>query len=239
MEEYKKKAQEFVEKAVAKSNFYVTVHSSTHSGKSVLQKIFTKSGRFKSLFETGTGSGSISTWSRARCEDKLFGLGEEGMNKEIRPIYGYWTHGENGIINAEGEIPPPNFVNIYGDVNVEVKRDVAMKKATITFHDSLGEESTSTATPAAKPHFTSLGMTDAIDLGKSLSSKSTSYNPWSYVETQYHNQLGLSDVTKVHMSPEAFPGDRRAKMGRLTSAVNSMTEFAAETGNKEIKIEIF
>jgi hypothetical protein len=42
------------------------------------------------------------------------------------------------------------------------------------------------------------------------------------------------------MTAEAFGSDeRREKLKKLTYAINNMTKFAAETGTKDINIEIF
>jgi 8-oxo-dGTP pyrophosphatase MutT (NUDIX family) len=249
VEEYKKQAQQVIEQAVSRSNFFITVHSQPSSGdKSILEKIFTKNGRFKSQFETDSSMGSHNPEARSRTEHEYFGFKNEVRHdRDKRPVYGYWSPNGNGVINSKGTIPPPNRVSQYGDVNVEIKREVAMKKATITFKDSLGSSYEITASPAAKPHFTSY-YGDVLSYLKpklSSGSESTNFSEDNYVEAQYHNQLNLSDVKTVHMTHEAFEVYRADKerrsmqMKKLTYAINNMTKFAAETGTKDINIEIF
>ena len=180
-------------------------------------------GRWKSQFETAKSDGTLDPSYRARQESGMFAFNEDiipdqigaereqprhyldrlssealDVSKEKRPIYGYFSDGEHGAINSSGTIPPPNYVDIYGTINVKIKRDRALKKATLTFHDSLLPGRLWPPTPASKPHFASL-RTLYLTL-ESL--KRSSIVNWgeSYTEVQFHGQLTMDDVESIHLS---------------------------------------
>jgi hypothetical protein len=227
-EEYLQFFQDKVDEAVAISDAYIAVHSND-----VLEKIISSGGRFKTLFETRTGSGSTDRDSRARTEESLFGFNEDiDYDVENRPVYGYSSSNKNGVINDEGVIPPVNTVHHYGDISFKVKHDVGRKKATITRDDSLG--SYFTPSPLAKPHFTTFFKDDPKTLlrkakeGKLLSDG-------SYTELQYHGKLSLSDMESVHISLNSVKGGYSG----LSDTINKIKDFAVEHGNKDIRLEIF
>lgn len=134
-------------------------------------------------------------------------------NKEKRPIYGYFSDEKNGAINKEGAIPPPTNVLQYGPINVKIKKERALKKATVTFQDSLDHSDEFPPSPAAKPHFTSTSLiyaynvcrvgdqegVDKVDLDNRKTK--TSVQRYGYTEAQYHGGLTMDDVESIHISP--------------------------------------
>ncbi|MDO8499989.1 MAG: hypothetical protein Q7S66_05055 [bacterium] len=221
VEEFKAKLQAKVEEMVGRAEFFRA------TPLDVLEKIMNVDGRWKNQFETATSNGTLDPNFRAIKEIKMFGFNKTESpvaltdlsqydseltlklpkkvlekDKEKRPIYGYFSDDEHGgINNRNGKIPPPTFVDMYGRVNFKIKKERALKKATITFHDSLGPGSDWPPTPAAKPHFTSFRLSH---YGGSVleTLKGPSIVNWgeSYTEVQYHGQLTMDDVESIHIS---------------------------------------
>ncbi len=222
VEEFKARLQAKIEDMVERANFF----RATQFG--VLDKIMNVDGRWKSQFETGTSQGCLDPRYRAAREMRMFGFNktkdlemptatydanvpEESLtaNKERRPIYGYFSDEEHGAINYQGKIPPPTNVSQYGTVNFKMKKERALRKSTITFHDSLGADDWP-PTPAAKPHFTSFRL--SYSGGRILNElKGPSIANWneSYTEVQYHGGLTMDDVESIHVSTHngVYPED--------------------------------
>lgn len=221
VEEFKARLQTKIEDMVERADFF----RATQPG--VLEKIMNVDDRWKSQFETGTSQGSLNPRYRAVAEMRMFGfnkdkaptpddiygdrLSEEVLteNKERRPIYGYFSDEEHGAINYQGKIPPPTNVSQYGTINFKIKKERALRKSTLTFHDSLGADDWP-PTPAAKPHFTSFRL--SYSSGRILNElKSPSVVNWneSYTEVQYHGGLTMEDVESIHISTHngLYPGD--------------------------------
>ena len=218
IEEFKARLQAKIEEMVRQSNFFRATNFD------VLEMVMGVDGRWKSQFETGRSNGRLDPQYRARQEMAMFGFnridGGDGFSgdygeylssrvletsREKRPIYGYFSDDEHGGINRyDGKIPPPTIVSQYGQINFKIKRERALEKATITFHDSLGVGSGWPPTPAARPHFTSFNL-DYIhsypDNVLTHLSRSSIVN-WgqSYTEVQYHGQLTMDDVESIHVS---------------------------------------
>lgn len=192
VEEYKGLLQQKVESFLGSSDFFRATDID------VLDTILNDSKRFKSQFETKTSHGSLSPESRASVEKTYFGFNpSKYVDKEKRPIYGYFSDNKNGVQNEKGEIPPRNHVSHYGQVTVKLKRDRALKKATVTFYDSLGYSEEMAATPASYPHFTSFKITNYHD---PLTETSVSRRS-NYVEAQYHGQLTVDDIDSIVVTP--------------------------------------
>jgi len=246
IEDYKQELQSCVEKLVSNCELFRATHtdpSSAAGGIDVLDAVFNKDGRFKSLFEVNNSDGSPAPEWRSKTENSYFGYKDEvNFDKEHRPIYGYFTSDSNGIINSKGEIPPPNNVEQYGDTSIKIKKEVAMRKATICFRDSLGQDRHIACTPFAKPHFTSFifdlkTAREMLDYGKGKV-----YSRGSYVEAQYHNQLTIDDIESVHISTELYKykyGDSPVVWNRVNNTINNMIKFAAKHGRSDIKIKVF
>jgi 8-oxo-dGTP pyrophosphatase MutT (NUDIX family) len=191
-EEYKAKLQSKIETLVNKCDFFRATDIS------VLDNIINVDKRFKSQFETGTSHGSLSPDSRGRAENRYFGFkNDKEHSKTTRCIYGYFTDNSNGVLNGEGEIPPPCSVSCYGAVTVKMKREIAIKKATVCFRDSLSASSRIACTPAALPHFTSFDLSNEDPLDRTDLNSSSD----NYVECQYHNQFTVDDIESIHISP--------------------------------------
>jgi len=195
IEELKELLQTKIESIVGQSEFF----RATDIG--VLEKIMNADGRWKSQFETNTSGGSLNPAFRAQAENKMFGFSTDlENNKEKRPIYGYFSDEEHGAINYEGKIPPINNVSGYGAINIKLKKENVLKKATLTFQDSLDINVSWPPTPATKPHFTSFSWYGG---GKMLNEFTrSSMTNWGahYDEVQYHNQLTMADVEAVYVS---------------------------------------
>ena len=211
VEEFKARFQAKIEDMVERADFF----RATQLG--VLEKIMNVDGRWKSQFETGTSQGTLDPSFRAASEMRMFGFNKINMpittygaevpeavlqdNKERRPIYGYFSDEEHGAINSYGKIPPPTNVHWFGTINVKIKKEKALKKATLTFHDSLSSSNDWPPTPAAKPHFTSFRF--SYSGGRILNElRGPSVTNWneSYTEVQYHDGLTMDDVESIHVS---------------------------------------
>lgn len=238
VEEYKQKLQDLVEELVEKSECFTALHSG-----SVMRSIFSKNGRFKSQFETGTSRGALSPSYRAETEYEYFGFPDDiEEDKEFRPIYGYPTPSPNGVINEKGTIPPPVETKQYGDVYAKVNQNARNRKTTITFMDSLGRGDRMVASPMSKPHFTSLPMVTGDPL-KELENikKKGSYNigTYGYAECQFHNKLELSDIESIHIGINNFKSGDSIDFVKLNNIINTFKDFVAETSKKEIDIKLF
>ncbi len=214
VEEFKVELQKKIEAIVGESNFFRA------TSVFVLDKVLNEDGRFKSQFETNHSDGCLNQSYRAQAEVLMFAFnGRKGVdyssghrgegipdevvdeNKENRPIYGYFSNNEYGVINYDGEIPPPNSVDAYGKITVKIKRERALQKTTIAFQDSLSPKDEWPPTPASKPHFTSFrisGYVENILASLEKSSKVT----WgaSYTEAQFHGQLKFEDIEAIYIS---------------------------------------
>jgi hypothetical protein len=221
VEEFKSRLQAKIEELVGRSEFFRA------TGVSVLSNVMLGDYRWKSQFETDTSDGTLDPQYRTCQEMAMFGfniLENSGLllkntwegrnkiptnaieaNKEKRPIYGYFSDEEHGVINDEGKVPPPSTVCYYGRINFKIKKDVAVRKATITFHDSLSPGKECPPTPAIKPHFSSLNLREITDIKLFLSpecstSKITRFTCSSYTEVQYHGGLSMNDVEAIYIS---------------------------------------
>ena len=110
--------------------------------------------------------------------------------------------------------------------------------SSITFSDSLGKDNSMSATPASHPHFTSL---DTYYLKRGYSNLERMANNKvdsdglgsSYVETQYHNQLRLDDIKKIHIGVDQY-----SSMYDLTATINEINAAVAKVG-KHTPLDIF
>lgn len=221
VEEFKVRLQAKIEDMVEKAQFFRATNIN------VLERVIITDGRWKSQFETATSNGTLDPAFRAAKEIQMFGFNQaeaslvdldlvsgwdrvQGVSMEVlekdkerRPIYGYFSDEEHGAINHEGKIPPPTSVETYGTVNFKIKKDRALKKATVTFHDSLGPGSDWPPTPAIKPHFTSFKISYAGHrFLEELRGPSVVNWGGSYTEVQYHGQLTMDDVEDIYVSAQ-------------------------------------
>lgn len=228
--EYKKRLQDHIEKLMSESEYF------RMTDINILDKILVDHGRFKTLFETGTSHGSTSTSARSSAEKEYFAF-PKTYDKEKRPVYGYCSNNTNGINNSELTTPPRNQASQYGQVTIKIKKDVALKKATVCFKDSLGYEGGMAATPVAKPHFTSFYINggDPLSKDKYDGIESTGKRN-TYTEIQYHNQLTFNDIESVHMSinePSGYSGP--SDISRHVERLNKTIEIGRKT-NVPIKL---
>lgn len=204
VEEAKRHLQKKIEDMVSRSEFFRATRLE------ILEKIMNVDERWKSQFETGTSQGTLDPRYRMEQEKSMFGF-EDNLekNKHTRPIYGYFSDNYNGGINTHWQRTLfPTSVVCYGNVNVKIKRDRALGKATVTFHDSLGPDGDWPPTPAVRPHFTSFRF-NYIERDTLDKLKDSSMVNWgeSYTEVQYHGQLTMDDVESIHVSSrnELYP----------------------------------
>ena len=219
---FKEKLQAKVEKMVEQSEFFVA------TPVSVLKTIIQEDGRWKSQFESLSSKGCLDPAYRAAAEMRMFGFNKipdseiqfnesilSGIrnqevvenNKERRPICGYISDQENGVVY--GSLSSYlNMVESYGDAFVKIKKGRALSKATVTFQDSLGSYKVAPPSCAAKPHFTSIDCQRVV--GKSvaaltdLNKTRTGLGDWGggFVEAQYHGGLTLDDIESINIAAE-------------------------------------
>lgn len=235
---YKAKIQNLAERFVAALYPGIVVHSS--GSKEAFSKVFSKKGRFKSLFETKTGCGCTSRDTRARYEAKVFGFTEDiEENKTMRPIYGCAANNSRGYYGYSGKL---RSASGYGDIFVEINREKAIKSATITTADSLNSEYSYFPVPFGKPHFTMFAGLDnsacerVIDsIEKCIAGTSTDSieSQGSYLEMQYHNQLTQDDVKMIHVGLSDLK-DRDS----ASKVMQQLIGLAVETG-KAHKVDIY
>lgn len=235
VEEFKTDLQKMVEGIVARSKGYIVAHSSAGFRETAVVGAILSEGRFKTQFETGTSEGSLSPRDRSITESAYFGFDGEKEDKSMRPVYGFFTDIERGIINERGTIPPPRSVGQYGDVCFEVKDSKFRKDGTITFTDSLSEENYIAATPVSAPHFTSVRPRNYNSLKSIYENKvSSSDSGYHYVETQYHGKLTIDDIERVHVTAKEYKDDF-SKLSKVINEINASTL----KGGKLVPIEIF
>lgn len=234
---YKAKLQDLAERFIKVTYPGIVLHTS--GSHEAFSKVFSKGGRFKALFETGTGCGCTRLESRSEYEHKVFGfIDDTKIDKDKRPVYGCASNNSRGFYGAsEGRT-----ASGYGDVFVEVKRDKAIKSATITTGDSLHAEFYHFPVPFGKPHFvmfSSVYDTGAAEniaaIEKYISgSMERISSEGSYIEMQYHNQLLQDDVDTIHIKL----GEHSSTNPAATKVVQTLINLAQETG-KAHKVDIY
>lgn len=239
VEELKQDFQQAIEDIVGRSKGYIVAHSSVNKlirGKEhgVLGAVLSEK-RFKTQFETGTSCGALDETYRSRTENGYFGFDEKTEPKNMRPIYGFFTDNKHGAINNKGTVPPPRRVNNYGDICFEIKEEKFRRDSTITFRDSLSSEDEIASTPVSAPHFTSVAPffydnIKEMQKGKVGSSEDLDY---AYVETQYHGQLTLDDIEKIHISIDSY-----SDKSNLNKVVNEVIKYTT-VGGDPIEVELF
>lgn len=248
LEEFKSKLQEKIEEAISESDFFIATKVET------LDRVLGEGERYKTQFETNKTGAQLNPKLRALAELLLFAFNEpEGFdyssireggdvpkevidtNREKRPVYGYFSNDDMGAINGEGENPPPNHVTQYGEIVVKIKKDKAMRKATVTFQDSLHPANEWPATPACKPHFTSLAIEGHEDDSILEEVTNTSRTKWLslYTEAQFHGQLGIDDIEAIYISTKNGLNDEEIETVR--SIFNKFKEAHPESTIKLIE----
>jgi hypothetical protein len=236
VEEFKERLQSKVEEMVAESEFYRATYTE------VLRDVLTGSGRFKSQFETGTSDGCNDPSVRSKQEFKLFGFPDNHEeNCKQRPIYGYCSALQYGIITSNGEWPPTcsNSVRQYGNVTVKIKKNVALRRGTISFQDSLDQDENVTPTPISNPHFTSVNIKD-IDSSTSVKDLGPSgkvswmgnHGMGNYTEVQFHGALCASDIEAVYVS-----NTNRIPLFEIEEVRQMVEEYNSEHPENRIRFE--
>jgi len=226
---YKILLQKHVEELMLDSEYFIKTDIN------ILDKILHKEGKYKSQFEMKfvhgkeSSHGSYDPFNRSETEHEYFGFEDDIRYKpQDRPIYGYCSSNVNGVNNSSGQNPPGDNASNYGEVTVKIKTADALKKATVIFNDSLGDYNNIAATPASKPHFTSLRF--SIYDSDPLEIKNTCERP-SYTELQYHNQLNFHNIESIHMTPNST-----TYRGEVYENINKMIKIGRET---DVPIVIF
>lgn len=233
VDQLKENMQKMVTGIIERSHGYIVAHSSgSWRGEGVIGKVI-EGGRFKTQFETGTSMGALSGSSRSRTEKGFYGFDPDTEKAEMRPIYGFFTDQPNGAINHDGKIPPPRKVDQYGDVCFQVKDSKWRKDATFTLGDSLGDQDDYVSPPVGAPHFTALKPNYYEEMADFYHGKVDGGVYGGYVESQYHNQLKLEDIEKVHISVDTY-----STREKLTKVINEINE-ATLKGGKLVSIEMF
>ena len=180
---------------------------------------------FKNLLETGTSGGSSYKPGRRETGVKTFGH-DYDIDPEDAEKYGYWGFEDDKENMAD------STAHWYGKIDFKFKKDRVGERTTYTFGDSLDCGRPLAGYAGAKPTIeglTALGswsgkekinnILDAYDEYKKgdktfADLKEAVQDECSYVECQYHGNLGIEDVDSVtfrkrdfdktfeHMSPE-------------------------------------
>ena len=164
-----------------------------------------ESGRFKNIFETNTSGGAISPIIkkfRKQAPINLFGTTEK-LKKIDYEKYGYIT--DKSFLNDYNS-KMNDTLKMYGDVIIKFNKENLKNKVTFTVNDSLGNvvREKVIASSVDKPGIHSMEM-EKIKSYTDILRKNKINNVLElidelkvrYLETQYHGELLLSDVTSV------------------------------------------
>ena len=164
-----------------------------------------ESGRFKNIFETNTSGGAISPIIkkfRKQAPINLFGTTEK-LKKIDYEKYGYIT--DKSFLNDYNS-KMNDTLKMYGDVIIKFNKENLKNKVTFTVNDSLGNvvREKVIASSVDKPGIHSMEM-GKIKSYTDILRKNKINNVLElidelkvrYLETQYHGELLLSDVTSV------------------------------------------
>ena len=164
-----------------------------------------ESGRFKNIFETNTSGGVISPIIkkfRKQAPINLFGTTEK-LKKIDYEKYGYIT--DKSFLNDYNS-KMNDTLKMYGDVIIKFNKENLKNKVTFTVNDSLGNAVIEKviASSVDKPGIHSMEM-GKIKSYTDILRKNKINNVLElidelkvrYLETQYHGELLLSDVTSV------------------------------------------
>jgi hypothetical protein len=157
-----------------------------------------ESGKFKTLFESGTSRGNSLDTIRRVQEFALFGYLPSFSGQ--RPVYGFTA--PDGI--TEGGLDATHH---YGPIKLVMKPDVN-SRSTWTESDSLSLAST--ASSFSNPTKHALFNQEIKGDLKSFLSKESGYTRFDYTETQIHGGITTSDVAYIVVDDrfynEGWPG---------------------------------
>lgn len=164
-----------------------------------------ESERFLNQFETGTSGGTISSKYRKEATKQLFGTGDKKLKASEREKYGYLGNG-NFVKDYQFNNKYYSGVNQYGDVIVRFNKNIR-DRVTFTIDNSLGV--------AVKKNIIGSSVND-INIGCMSKIRLPEFNYYvknsgeintveqliekfhvRYIETQYHGDLKLSDVSEI------------------------------------------
>lgn len=164
-----------------------------------------ESERFLNQFETGTSGGTISNKYRKEATKQLFGTGNKSLKASEREKYGYLGN-NNFVKDYQFNNKYYSGVNQYGDVIVRFNKNIR-DRVTFTIDNSLGE--------AVNKRIISSSVND-INVSCMSKIRLQEFNYYlkhdgeintveqliekfhvRYIETQYHGDLKLSDVSEI------------------------------------------
>ncbi|SMB86351.1 Phage minor capsid protein 2 [Peptoniphilus asaccharolyticus DSM 20463] len=164
-----------------------------------------ESERFLNQFETGTSGGTISNKYRKEATKQLFGTGNKRLKASEREKYGYLGN-NNFVKDYQFNNKYYSGVNQYGDVIVRFNKNIR-DRVTFTIDNSLGE--------AVNKRIISSSVND-INVSCMSKIRLQEFNYYvkhdgeintveqliekfhvRYIETQYHGDLKLSDVSEI------------------------------------------
>lgn len=164
-----------------------------------------ESERFLNQFETGTSGGTISDKYRKEATKQLFGTGNKRLKASEREKYGYLGN-NNFVKDYQFNNKYYSGVNQYGDVIVRFNKNIR-DRVTFTIDNSLGE--------AVNKRIISSSVND-INVSCMSKIRLQEFNYYvkhdgeintveqliekfhvRYIETQYHGDLKLSDVSEI------------------------------------------
>lgn len=227
--------QQRMEEVVQQSHFFRATETDVF-----LTHIMSGDRRYKSVIELHHPDSELSYSYRGSVEEDLFGFPNiqsiDGRNARFsRPIYGYFSLDQNGILNEFGTNPPPNVTSEYGRVTVKVKREVVLARATMCLLDSYGSQDTPLS-PVALPHYSALlhyweGSPLILSKVKKflehpLNQSTLQTVCGSYTEVQYHGGLTVNDIESVHLST-----GNGLDLEQINKVVAAVETYNRETGN--------
>lgn len=204
----KETLQKKVENMVASSDIFRS------TSISLLEKLVDGDGKFRTMFDYGTsGNPELTLQLRADTEKSLFGISNEPSTfkdtKELRPIYGYFSDNENGVINKKGSTEEVNATTAigYGKLTLKFGKDGLDSRTTLMLSDTTEQLTDATCTPYNKSHFTSFPLLYSYLLGTEIggilsTEGKSSRADWGprHTETQSHGGLSLHNKVSIHVS---------------------------------------
>jgi SPP1 gp7 family putative phage head morphogenesis protein len=166
------------------------------------------SGKFMNQFETGTSGGVVNTKYRKQATNQLFGLSGKRLKKSEFEKYGYFGN-KDAYKDFVHNSTSWGGVGQYGDVIVHFAKDKVANKTTFTVNNSLGPAvyQDLVADNPNRPNLVGIdkeSLKETVDLFKTSKIKTpeeaSEVLGIRYLETQYHGEIGLSDVSSMYFT---------------------------------------
>lgn len=190
-----------------------------------------ESGRFMNQFETGTSGGTINTKYRRQATNQLFGLSGKRLKKSDFEKYGYFGN-KDAYKDFVHNSTSWGGVGQYGDVIVHFAKDRVANKTTFTVNNSLGPAvyQELVADNPNQPNLVGIDkelLKKTVNLLKAGNMKTPEEASKAlgvrYLETQYHGEIGLSDISSMYFTNNKPSDDQ----------IQSLKQFGIKLYTKE------